>query len=312
MSQSFKLKNDFLKKTNLFHKERFIANIDDEISSYVKHTCKISMEEKILLVLDDSYLKNLSQIVVFTDKKIYWTIKNVSLKIKQDNTEIKTTGSSLISNQMLKNASIFSKREKDIKFIFILHESMQLIIPFVHFQTENALTLSFYDYISNYCGGYKPDNAKNEIIYKKISKTREIVKINITAKLFYALSYITALYLLANVILQYYKYSNIEHGKIVCVLIILKMLSIILGYRKSMYSNLLLFILTYNLLSFPVVNYSFDGNVIYIIYAGVIILFATFDFDKIFKYFAFILSIVSIGYMFAKFFNVSEIIRFFN
>jgi hypothetical protein len=313
MFQNLKTKYDFLKKTkitNLFHKERFITNIDEEISSYIKDTCKIPMEEKILLVLDDSFFKNLSEIVVFTDKKIYWTIKNASLKIKQNNTEIKTQGHGLVGNQLLRNVSIFSKREKDIKFIFILDETVQLIIPFAHFQTENSLTLSFYDYISNYCGGYKPNNTKNEIIYKKISKTNKIIKINIFARLFNFFSYVAALYLIANVILLHYKYSNIANGKIVCVLIILKLLSIIFGYKKSMYSNLMLFILTYNLLSFPITNHYFDGNIIFLFYAGVIILFSTFDFDKIFRYLAFVLAIISIAYMFAKYFNLEELMRY--
>jgi hypothetical protein len=75
-----------------------------------------------------------------------------------------------------------------------------------------------------------------------------------------------------------------------------------------MYSYLLLFILTKNILQIPIDYNYLHYNIVYIIYSVIIILLSTFDFDKIFKYLAFALTIISIGYMIIEYFNLKEII----
>jgi hypothetical protein len=186
----------YVKEINIFtriQKERFIVKFDEDSINYLKDICKIPLEENILMVLDDSYFKNLENIVVFTDQKIYWNIKNASMKAKNENTEININGKGVINNKLLNNVSIFSKTEKNIKIIYIISGTIQLIIPFINFEIENSLTLAFYDYITNHCGGYVPDNTKNEAIFKTISKKKNIIRTNIFAKIFNGISYIITL-----------------------------------------------------------------------------------------------------------------------
>jgi len=307
MENLFKGINNFVKGikiVNLIQKERFIVNLDEETTKYIKDKLNIPEDEQIKMVLDDSIFKNLGQIVVFTDKKIYWTIKNASMKAINANTEIIVTSQGLVDNKLLHEVSIFSTQNKNEVTIFILSNKMQLIISFKYFEIANSLTLAFYDYISNNCGGYKPNSSENEIIFKKLSKKRTVVKTNIFANVFNGISYIFLLLLLANTLLKYNGYNIITNEKIICGIILSKIISILLGNKKSMYTNLLVFILTYNFIKIPVeYNYA-HYNIIYIIYIGIILLINIFDFDKIFKYLLLIMTIISVGYMVFEYFII--------
>ena len=313
MENLFKEINNFVKGIKIANpllKERFIVNFDEETIKHIKDKVNISDDEQIKMVLDDSLFKNLRQIVVFTDKKIYWTIKNASIKTINSNTEVNVNGQSVVDNKLLSEVSIFSTDNKDNIFIYILSNNIQLIIPFKYFEIANSLTLTFYEYISNYCGGYKPNSSENELIFKKLSKKSTVIKTNIFANIFNGICYIFLLLLLANILLKYYGNNIITNEKIICGIILSKIISILLGNKKSMYTNMLVFILTYNFIKIPVeYNYA-HYNIIYIIYIGVILLINIFDFDKIFKYLFLLLTIISVGYMVLEYFNLWEYIRF--
>ena len=283
-----------IKIANPILKERFIVNLDEETTKFLKNKINIPEDEQIKMVLDDSLFKNLNQIVVFTDKKIYWTVKNASMKAINSNTEVNITGQGIVDNKLLSEVSIFSADSKDNIFIYIISNNIQLIIPFKYFEIANSLTLAFYDYISNHCGGYKPNSSENELIFKKLSKKNAVIKTNIFANVFNGISYIFLLLLLANIILKYYGQNIITNEKIICGVILSKIISILLGNKKSMYTNLLVFILTYDFIKIPVgYNYT-HYNIIYILYIGIILLINIFDFDKIFKYLILILKIISV------------------
>jgi hypothetical protein len=296
-----------IKAISLLQKERFIANVDAETADYLKSLCKIPKEEQILSVLDDSHFNNLKQVVVFTEKKIYWRVKNASMKEKHDNEECRIDDTGFVITQALSRSSIFVKTSKNIITIFIVGEDMQLIIPLRRFESEGAVMSAFYVYISNYCGGYKPDNLKNRQIFKKMYKP---AKPNIFARLFNSISCLIALLLIVNVFIRYNLNNSITNEKIVCVLIISKIISMVFGYKKSMYSNLLLFISTYYILEISESNNYVNYNIVYIIYAVATILFGMFNFDKIFKYTAFIMAIISIAYMTIKYFNIELLSKY--
>jgi hypothetical protein len=313
MENMFKGINNFIKgikNINPIQKKRFIVNPNEETAKFVKNKINIPEDEQIKMVLDDSLFKNLDQIVVFTDKKIYWTIKNASMKAISSNTELNVNGQGVVDNKLLSDVSIFSTGNKDSIFIYILSNNIQLIIPFKYFEIANSLTLAFYEYISNYCGGYKPNSSENDLLFKKISKKSAVEKTNVFADIFNGISYMFLLLLLVNIILKFNGYDIITNEKIICGVILAKIISILFGNKKSMYTNLLVFILTYNFIKIPV-EYNYEHyNIVYIIYAGIILLFNIFDFDKIFKYLILILTIISVGYMVLKYFNLWEYIKF--
>ena len=206
------------------------------------------------------------------------------------------------------SVSIFSRTEKNVKMIYIISESVQFVLPFVNFKIENSLNSAFYDYISNYCGGYKPNNEKNETIFNKILKYRNVLEVNIFTKIFNIIGYIFTLGLIVNVILKYYNYNFIKNEKIICIIILIKLLAMFFGSKKSMYSFFLLFILTYIILKIPEYYFYAHYSIVYLIYAGLILLLNAFDFDKIFRYLSLILTLISLVFMIIKYFNLQEII----
>ena len=280
------------KHTGFSGKERFITDINREVSVYLKNEFKIPKTEKILLVLDDSFLKNLSQVVIFTSRKIYWNIPNAYLK---ENTETSMRGGGLLNNKSLDNVSVFSKNDKDLRIIYIISGNIQLIIPFTNFQNESSLTLAFYDYLSNHCSGYRQNNDINEKLFNKIKKTNKIVSINIISLIFNALSYLIALLFMVNLVTRF---ALLDNAAVIYTFILLKSFSVAFGNKKSLYFNLLFIIITpvvvYLIGSYELLNFETS---IYIIYTGIFLILGIFDFDTIFKYSAFIFAIISILYM---------------
>ena len=136
-------------KPNFFNKERLITSLKGEDSSRLKEILKIPKKEKILFVLDDSFFKNLKQVVVFTDKNIYWNINNAIYRSNMEGTDTKTRGEASIDNKSLKDVSIFSRNIKDIMVVYLISENVQLMIPFSNFNNESSLTLLFYEHVTN-------------------------------------------------------------------------------------------------------------------------------------------------------------------
>jgi hypothetical protein len=286
-------------------KTRFSVNINNEDGRYIKETLKIPDDENIIIILDDSNFNDLSRLVVFTDKNIYWNLKNTSMRAKSDSTVYSINGTGFINNKLLNNVSIFSKIERGVKIVYIISDTIQLIIPFNNFEMVDSLKLVFYNYITNYCGGYDPTIAKNEILFKKISKTAGSIKTNIISTILNGISYIIAVLLLFNIIIQFYNINIVTNEKIICIFMVSKLLSILFGDKKSMYSFLLTFILTTDIIMLPEIFYYVKGSIVYLIYAGIILLLNIFDFDKIFKYLTFILTLISAAYMIIKYFNIA-------
>lgn len=279
-----------IKLSKLLQKERLIVNVNEELVEYIKNKIEIPEEEHVKIVLDDSLFKNLENIVVFTDKNIYWTIKNASMKIINPDTEISVNGAGIADNEMLDGVSVFSTVNNNIISIYVLNSKIQLIIPFENFDTANSLTFAFYDYISNHCGGYKPNDLENESLFKEISGENS-AKTNIIAGIFSWIGNILILWLAINV---FQKPDNIliSNENIIYGALVLKMLSFLFGNRKSIYTNFLVFA------SFVFIK---DNPDYYLIYAGILLLInVIFDFDVLFKYLFFIITGLSLVHIIIK------------
>ena len=291
------------RKINYFNKERFIINIDDDEAKSLKAVFSIPEKEIILSVLDDSLLKNLKQIVLFTDKKIYWSISNVYIKTGLENKKNDNNTIRCLDKKILKDASIYIKKEKALTLIFLVSENIELIIPFSYIQNESSLALSFNNYVSKIGGSYKPNYIINQIIYNKLSKTNMIINVNIVSLIFNITSYLLALLFLANLFTQYFALNN---ERIIYTFVLLKASGIMMGNRKSMYFYLILIIIA------PLILYWFRNlqttaydTSIYILYTAVFITLGIFDFDKIFKHIVLVLSIASVLFMVYLFFAFS-------
>ena len=261
--------------------------------------------------MDDSFLKNQKQIVIFTDKKIYWNISNVYVKgnhesIKSENTENidnSTNSNKSLDKKLLKDASVYVKKEKALTLIFIVSENKELIIPFSNIQNESSLVLSFNNYVSKIGVSYKPNYTENQAIYSRLSKTNIIININIVSLIFNVAAYLIALLFLANLFTQYFTVNN---ERIIYTFVLLKASGIMMGNRKSMYFYLILIIIA------PLILFWFRNlqtNVydiyIYILYTAIFIILGIFDFDKIFKHIVLVLSIASVLFMVFLFFAYS-------
>ena len=282
-------------KTSFFKKERLITSLNNEDSRKIKEILKIPEKEKILIVLDDSLLKNLKQLVVFTDKNIYWNINNAVFRLKTEDSETKTRGEGSIINKSLNDVSIFSRNIKELMVVYLISENVQLMIPFSNFNNESSLTLLFYEHVTNYGGKYRPNNTANEKIFSSLSQSNEIVSISMASVVFNVMSYLMASLFLLNLVFGFF---IVDNEIAVYTIVLLKASNIIFGNRKSMYFYLMLIILTP--LMFSWINelgpLGYE-TLIYIIYSAVFIILGVFDFDKIFKYLVFILAIASLVLM---------------
>ena len=280
--------------TNIFKKDRIIAP-NAENSVKIREILKIPNKEKILMVLDDSFFINQKQLVVFTDKNIYWNINNAILELKVENTRTKLRGEASIGNKSLNNASIFSRNIKDILVIYIINENVQIIIPFSNFNNESSLTLLFYEHIIKYAGRYKPDNNANEKIFSSISQSNEIVSISMVSIIFNVMSYLMASLFLINIIFGFFIVNN---EIAIYTILMMKASGLLFGNRKSLYFYLFMIIFTplmfYRISNFEPLGYE---TLLYIVYSILFLIFGIFDFDKIFKYLVFISAIASIIYM---------------
>jgi hypothetical protein len=107
----------------MHNKERIIVYVDEAVERQIKEICQIP-EEKIIIILDDSQCNDLHEIVVFTDKNIYWHMKDAYMKIKEENTEITVKGYGLIDNKKLNKVSVFSKSMNGIKYIYLIRSGV--------------------------------------------------------------------------------------------------------------------------------------------------------------------------------------------
>jgi hypothetical protein len=281
-----------LKSFQILKRSRFLVNLNAELTAKIKSIFQIEEEETVLLVLDDSLFKNLKEVIVFTNERIYWNKKNASLKTLHGKEESVITGSSSISVKELKTASCFINKNISNNIVYIMGETVQLAIPLRHFALDESLQIVFYDYLSNYSGGYAPNKAKNEAVYSKYLKGHRKNKL---FTIFDICSYaVIGIFLILYGIRQ----SNTSNIKIFELVIfissIFKLLSIIFGNRKSVYLTLLLISIASIVFIIPPSVFPAHKIYLYLIYAGCMILAGIFNFDKIYGLIIGIIAVVTL------------------
>ncbi|ULQ59625.1 hypothetical protein K7I13_14365 [Brucepastera parasyntrophica] len=151
------------------HSSRFIVNPDEKTEQSIKEMFGISGDENIQLIIDDSSsFRKLQTVVVLTNNGIYWNSKEDYFKTISGNTESVIRGKGFASVKQLCTSSVFVNTARNGSIVYIIGNSSQLLIPFRNFFQEAPLKITFFDYLANYSGGYKPEDSKNESVYKKI------------------------------------------------------------------------------------------------------------------------------------------------
>ncbi|GHV53528.1 hypothetical protein AGMMS49579_12450 [Spirochaetia bacterium] len=276
-------------------KNRYIVNLDEESKSEIKKNLSFDSDEEIFIVLDDSPLKNLKDIVVFTNKKIYWNLKDVNLKSVVDRGEFVKKGPSSIDVKQLSGVSVFVNNENNSKFIYMISEFLQISLKLRYFDYDESLKIIFYDYITNYCGGYNPDKDKNEELYRKYLKEHKEERRNIVSLLFDTCNHLVITGLIISIFIRV---PVLQIEKIIFFSLLLKFIGIVFKYKKSSDINALMILFVAVYLLVPGFFLGLDKTYVYFGYAGLATLLSVFDFDKIFKYIILILAIISLVLLF--------------
>ena len=263
---------------------RFIVNPDQTLIDLVKKDCKLLDDERILLLIDDSFFKNKTKYIVLTNKRILWKRKYRPqlLQEKDDNSE-KLLIETDIESTKLKKVSVYVKRFGKKTILTLLDENITFNFCFNHINNTDILRIIFLDYISNYSLGYSPVNKANDQKYKQVLKVLTKKNQKVLPVLINFISLGLAAFLLIQKIfilkIIHEPYTNV----LVIVVLLCKLLSNFSSGLKSKLSNtivLLIFSLLYGL---SLTKTEIDQILVLSFFIATSILFLLIDFDKLIK-----------------------------
>jgi hypothetical protein len=297
-----------------FQNNHFLVNISDEQSAELRTELAIEADERILLVIDDSLLANLKNIIVFTDKKMYWTMKNAIIKIKREDFFSIVRGSSSISIKELCTASVFEEKNGNNTYISIIGENIQISFTFRNYTNSDALKIVFLDYISNYCGGYNENRGKNEVLYKKIQKKNRSKPGFIISDCFEVCNAVGILFILVKVVLTLFLKKDIMEfvscKQLIVLTLISKFFSSLFGSRKSVNLVLLMILVLSYIMLIP--EFKVFVNTIYFLgmYVALNVIFSLLDFDRIFKIIMIVSAVLALTSLLFEVFNIATLIPY--
>lgn len=146
---------------------RFTSNPEGQINDEIKALFKIAEDEQILLVIDDSFFLQRKRIVVLTNKGLYWNNTQSLLRRLTDETMSVTHSKGFVSNKVLSKCSVYAGDTGQESVVSLISNIARLHLPFRNCKNVDALRIIFYDYLSNYSGGYQPEDDTNAVIYRK-------------------------------------------------------------------------------------------------------------------------------------------------
>ncbi|MDR3247270.1 MAG: hypothetical protein LBT39_00665 [Treponema sp.] len=296
-------------------RSRYVINLDDEDQARVRkifqeNRLPISGNERIQMVLDDSAFKNFGQVVVLTDKKIYWNLKSSHVELRTGDTLGATSGPSSISLKDLKAASVFVQNTSSGMVIHIIDgENKWIRITLKWFENDETLKMLFYYYLSRFVDNYNPSSQPNEERYGNYLKAHRGRSISVIPLVYDIFNHAIIAVLLLSMILPRFLHGNTFAGteKILFLSVVVKLLGIIFHYRKSTYMNALLIIIIAGSFILPDTFIHIDNRYLWLGYAALSTLFSLFDFDRIFKYLVIVLVILSVAALFLQFFYLGPL-----
>jgi hypothetical protein len=134
---------------------------------------ELKEDELVLFVIDDSPFFNRQNMVVFTNKNIYWNLQSVSLSIAAGNTKSVTSGPSRIELGQLSSASIFTREDARSTTVYAVSKTVQMEIRLRHKIHGDIIRLYFSEKLLNYSGGYNPDRKTNTVLFKEFVAERK-------------------------------------------------------------------------------------------------------------------------------------------
>jgi hypothetical protein len=293
-----------------FQRGRYAINLGKDEQARVRkvfqgHGLSIDKNEHIQMVLDDSAFKNLQWMVVLTDKKIYWNLKNSRAELRTGDTLVQSSGPGNVNLKDLKTASVLVQNSSGGMVIHIIDgESKWIRITLKWFENDEVLKILFYYYLSRFVDNYNPVTTANNERYETYLKARRGRTISVIPLVYDIFNHaIIAVLLLGIIFLRFLPGVNfINPERVILFSVVVKLLGVIFRYRKSAYMNALLIILISCSVILPGIFSRVDSRYIWLGYAALSTLFSVFDFDRIFKYLVIIAVFASAAALFLQMF----------
>jgi hypothetical protein len=283
---------------------------NDELAVIVRKMFSlIEKDETILIVIDDSPCYNRNDLVVFTNKRIYWNLKSAYLNVTSGATRNVTSGPYHIDLAQLSDASIFTRENSRATTIYAVSKAVQMEIPLNHKIYGDIMGLYFSEKLLNCKVGYSANGKNNAALFKEFvvkrrkNTVKEITPGRVAATVLGGANFIFHILLLAAAIAGLFSAELRVPKPHVFFFALLFCLANALFGRKSSASLLFLLIpIVCVIFSIGFLAEAFDLNKLLLIYSILALLLSIADFDKIFKQVTGFFAVCAVIYMFVRFF----------
>lgn len=287
---------------------RFTSSPAGQINAEIKSLFKIDEEEQILLVIDDGFFLRRKRIVVLTNKGLYWNSPQALLRRLNNETMSVTHGKGFVSNKLLAKCSVYAGDSGQESVVSLISNSARLHLPFRNCKNVDALRIIFYDYLSNYSGGYRPEDDTNAVIYKKELKEYKKANIRILDRLAQYVSLSLWGLLLLNDILEARLFDFSMFLNLFAASLLIRLSQLSSRGRPSYLTNLVLLTASAYLV-FAQPAFSINYSILLAVLIVFSLLFTVFDFDKILAVLVQAASLIALLYVFRFLFGLPVIGR---